>query len=248
MQVSTLQSSHSINSFIPRAIQSPFQRGLSTKLVGLFAMFLYGLALFSNFAEFSYMEYAPNLNRSGTWYCINTQVERFSFLLSIKNALLASYIPIPIIVIIQLKSYGALQTSGSQFYHDRNIIKRLKRIRKTFKIASTSFFILVAPADTFFLFVGYIISFHPQLWNSNVHLLSKLARFINLVVSLNSCVNPFIYAKVQRCFTGSRCFTVSTIINIRRDSRRRTNNTATTTQVNKMTRSKEKELGQLIKK
>ena len=120
--------------------------------------------------------------------------------LSIKSALLMNFIPLAVVVITQIVSYRAIKKSAEQFNFNEARVKTMKRIRKTFIRVAILFFTLVTPASTTLIFLYYTYIFHRDFFELHCELPLKLYPFFNLLLAVNSIVNPFIYAKIQKRF------------------------------------------------
>ena len=175
----------------------------------------YTLAFLSNLAEFyyaSYERYMKNL-----WAC-KWKLDPWTwFILTIKSTMLNTFIPLPIILNIQMLSYRELKKSGNQLNTNVNRIRIIRRVGRSFRLVLLVFFSLMTPASVFFPSIHYLDIFKPHIFSSNILLITKLVRVFNLMVTLHSCVNAFIYGKVHRSirkiyarFQACLCRTVAT--------------------------------------
>ena len=114
---------------------------------------------------------------------------------------MTSFIPIPIIILVQILSYRELTKSSNQFELGLNHIRRLKEVAKTFTKITICFFLLTTPAVVYFVLVQYIGRSHRHLLRLHHRVFSTLPRCFNILVAVNSCINPFLYSKIQRRFS-----------------------------------------------
>ena len=126
--------------------------------------------------------------------------------LAIKTALLMNFLPLTAIVLTQILSYRAIKKSADQFNFDAVRIRKMKKVRKTFIRVVIVFFTLVTPASTCLIIFNYLYKFHVYFLLRHRDLITTLVKYFNLLVAVNSIVNPFIYAKIQRRFRPCRCF------------------------------------------
>ena len=147
----------------------------------------------------SYERYSRN-----NWSCALNLPGIKKLATAVKDALMTSFIPIPIIITVQVLSYRELLKSINGFDIRYNHIRRSKKVAQTFKKITISFFLLTTPAVVYFVFVQYLGRFHHHIILSHRELFSTLPRCFNIFVAINSCVNPFLYSKIQRRFTRKR--------------------------------------------
>ena len=187
-----------------RSIKRPFDRALSTKVIGGIVLTIYIFALALSYEQFAYFTYKRKGSKDG--WCIWNGTLMLFIPLSIKNALLMNILPLTTIIIIQILSYRAIKKSALQFNFDAARVKTLKKVRKTFIKVVIVFFTLVEPSSTYMIAYYYIALYERNTFHTNFELLWGLRRFFNLLLALNSVVNPFIYAKIQRRFSLYRNF------------------------------------------
>ena len=120
------------------------------------------------------------------------------FALQIKNLLMVSFIPFPILMALHIISYRAINHSQQQFNLDERRVQTMKKIRKTFFTVVCVFTLLTAPTVTYYMIVTYILKFKNLIFLKNETLIFQLNRFFTLLLSCSNCVNPFIYAKIHR--------------------------------------------------
>ena len=123
-----------------------------------------------------------------------------SQLFYIKDALSIVFLPLSIITVIQILSYRAIVNSASNFNLDEARIRTINKVRKTFVIVVIVFFVLVTPAHVYIFIMDYLIKYHTQFSLDNKDNIIRLRSIFNLVLTFNSAVNPFIYAKIHRRF------------------------------------------------
>ena len=180
------------------------------KLIALIVMIVYFIALLSTSPTFLYRKYLPNpwqlrFHFGPYWICELNSSKMIILGLLIKDALLIGVIPLPILIMLHIATYRAIMKSSQQFQLDANRMRTLKRVRKTFFVVIITFFSLTFPPCIYFLSVHCMINFKPSMLYYKEHILVPLTRFFNILVSLNSVVNPLIYSKIHRRFSGVRC-------------------------------------------
>ena len=178
-----------------RSVKDPFQRGFSLKVVTIIVVSVYFMALLSSFDEFYLAKYMPYPKEQGHWHCDVTASSFLWLILSIKNGLIIFGLPLPILIMLHIVSFRAIVHSSQQFQLDANRIRTIKRVRKTFCTIILVFFVLIVPAGTYFVVFSCIKYIKPSIVNEHLY---TLARFFNILVSLNSCGNPLIYSKIYR--------------------------------------------------
>ena len=137
---------------------------------------------------------------SDHWKCRWNVTKMSRVVLKIKNAILTSFIPSPILLVLQVLSYHAIKKSMQKFKLDFNRINTLKRLRKTFFTIVLIFIILTFPKEINCVIIQCLRRFFPHRLPA-LKLIHKLRLFFTLLHSLNTCINPFIYAKIHRKFT-----------------------------------------------
>ena len=182
-----------------RSIQNPFQRAFTSKTIVSIVIIIYVLALLMNFAEFYYMKYLPYPDHPDTWWCYWNVSRTLASALSIKKVVFVSIIPFPILITVHIKSYNQTMKSANNFKLNTQKIRTLKNVRKTFFMIITLFFLLTIPSSIFVIIVECIIMIKPNILPDR-HQMYNIARFCVGLVSLNSAVNPFVYAKIHRRF------------------------------------------------
>ena len=190
-----------------RSIRNPFQSSFSTKLIVFIVIVIYASASLLNFAEFFYMKYIPyprpgheHLN-----FCSWLPLSKYSsemLAVIIKNAVLISFAPLPILILLHISSYHAIAKSAQQFQLDNRRIHKMRKIRKTFSAVVVIFFALSVPTEIYSVTIVSIVKFYPNMMRT-IKYRFHIDRFFNTIISLNSCANPLIYAKVHRRL--SRC-------------------------------------------
>ena len=168
------------------------------KTVALIVIGVYFLAMVSNGFEFYRKEYKPYPNQPRYWACsVNLYVKQW-LILSIKNSLLSSFIPLPILITLQVATYRAIVKSARQFQVDSNRMRTMKRVRESFCIVILAFFLLTFPVSIFSITAYSILNVNPHIRSDSLNLLYQLSNFFNKLLTLNSCVNSLIYSKIHR--------------------------------------------------
>ena len=114
-----------------------------------------------------------------------------------KNSLLISFIPLPILLALQILSYQAISKSARQFHLSNNKLRTTKQVRKTFFAIIVVFLGLTAPSEIYAVTIEALFIFKQDMLPPTT-LSEKLVLCYNLLISFNSCVNPFIYTKVHK--------------------------------------------------
>ena len=187
--------------FFSRSIRNPFQRGFSTKVTFMLIIIIYIVALLLNFNNFYYMSYE---NISGHEFCFITGNSDMLFAKQLIDPFMISFIPLPIIVTLHVLSYRAIVQSAERFELDTNRVRTMKKVRRTFCIVIVVFFLLTSPSQAVYFTLTFIWKFYPHL-TPKYTVLRNLDIFLNLLLSFNSCANPFIYAKLHRRFSRCLC-------------------------------------------
>ena len=186
-----------LNISFHRSMRNPFQHGFSTKLVVFITILAYVVACLINYAEFYFVKYKPYPGHTQHHYCYWKGSSILLFTVYLKNSLLISFIPLPILVALHFLSYKAILKSAQQFNMDNNRLKTMKQVRKTFFVVIVIFFCLTVPTEIQTVVVVAFWNFKQDMLPP-VTLLVKLATFFDLLHSFNSCANPFIYAKIHK--------------------------------------------------
>ena len=182
-------------------MRHPFQNGFSTRAVVSIVAVTYALASLFNLPEFFFFRYLPKKGELTHPICYFGASSMF-FVATIKNSLFVSFVPLPIILILQMLSYNAITRSARQFQWNSHRVRTIKSVRQTFSAVVAIFFFLTAPTEIFGVTIVCIWKFAPSMMPP-MRTYDTLARLFNLLLSCNSCANPFIYAKIHRKFT--RC-------------------------------------------
>ena len=182
-----------------RWMKNPFVRGFTTKDVILIVTLTYMIALLLSFGEFYFMHFQPYEGQLEYSYCELDLNGKLIFALQIKNALLISLVPLPTLITLHILSYGVIRKSTQRFNLNRNRIHTMRQVRKTFFAITISFFIVTVPAEIYVVFAYVCWNFYPDIKIS-----SHWDRFFMLLLSLNSSINPFLYAKIHRVIRGEK--------------------------------------------
>ena len=102
-----------------------------------------------------------------------------------------SFLPMIIIVTVQILSYKELQKSARQCRASSNRDRYVKKVFRTFVIIVVTFFVLATPFCILELLVFWT---GPSVVPSN----ANLYRSFILLLSINSCANPLIYGRIHR--------------------------------------------------
>ena len=165
------------------------------RVFGFIVITIYFMALLSRFDNFYYHKYISYPEEQGHWYCaFFTGGKLQALALLTKDILLISILPLPILIFLQIALYRAIVHSSQQFQLDANRIRTMKRVRKTFCTVILAFFVLTVPAGTYFVVINGIIYYTSYVTKYTL----ELSRFFNILLTLNSCVNPLIYSKIHR--------------------------------------------------
>ena len=199
----------SITSF--RSIKWPFHSGISTKVIAAIVFTIYSLALISSFDKFYFSKYVPYEDKEGQKieYCGSNESLAMYVSFTSKTALLMTFVPLTVIVTIQILSYRAITKSADQFNFDAVRIRTMHKVRSTFIKVTIAFFTLVTPASAYLMIFNYLMYICDTsfcLQPQHRELFVKLREFFDWLLSVNSIVNPFIYAKIQRRFRQCRHF------------------------------------------
>ena len=151
------------------------------------------------------MKILPYPRNTNCRYCHWNISDELFFAVNIKNAILLSLIPCSILTTLQILSYRAIKKSSQQFPLEIHRMRTVRQVRKTFFVVVTVFLFLTVPTVIHFTTISFIQLFYPKLFRfaKDLTLLYQLARFFNLLLACNSCVNPLIYAKIQKKLTRS---------------------------------------------
>ena len=177
-------------------------------------MIIYLISFGTSFPMFYYSTY--KWYPGNYWKC-NLNIGRGARLVTaVKDALMTSFIPIPIIILVQILSYRELTKSSNQFELGLNHIRRLKEVAKTFTKITICFFLLTTPAVVYFVLVQYIGRSHRHLLRLHHRVFSTLPRCFNILVAVNSCINPFLYSKIQRRFSRKQANQRNVVMKMRK--------------------------------
>ena len=108
---------------------------------------------------------------------------------------------IPNIIIVIIYSLTARALKANTLKHENNMAvqqrnKQNARIVRMFIIIVVVFFLLTIPYAIFCLYASYTLVHNAS--NSNVEMINKINYILLIPASANCCVNPLIYAKMQR--------------------------------------------------
>ena len=120
-------------------------------------------------------------------------------------AVLDTFLPLLIIIILQCLAYKALKHSVRRFGEDINRIRTIREVSKTFMVVTAVFFLLTTPYTVVELIVSYVVSKTSKNSEYNIDLLVDLLNTCLLIQTMNSCTNPLIYGKVHRWFLKLKC-------------------------------------------
>ena len=198
-----------------RSIKNPFAGSFSILMTGTIVMIIYLISFSTSFPMFYYSTY--KWYSGNHWKCnLNLGRGNARLVTAVKDALMTSFIPIPIIIFVQILSYRELTRSSNQFELGLNHIRRLKEVAKTFTKVTICFFLLTTPAVVYFVFVQYIGRYHRHLLRLHYTVFSTLPRCFNILVAVNSIINPFLYSKIQRRFSRKQANQRDVVIRMRK--------------------------------
>ena len=148
--------------------------------------------------EFYFMKFIPNGEQSSHCFRMLGPKSEQAYLASWNT--ISIFLPLMTIIIIQYHAYNVLKHSSDQLTKDAIRIRSLKKVFRTFLVVIAVFFLLTAPATIFDLYVWHIMVHHRPIFVSKVSFFHKLRCIFYIILSLNSCVNPLIYANLGTKF------------------------------------------------
>ena len=156
---------------------------------------IYTISIFAVLPEYHYASYIPHPKQKDHWICKSTMDMNFERAYMTSLELLVVYIPLVVISVTQYHAYKSLQQSAIQFGMTNRRMRIMKQVFNTFIIVVAVFFLLTTPIS--FLILFYYWYNDREYLKSNEDLINDIFSALNLLVTMNSCVNPVIYGSVN---------------------------------------------------
>ena len=119
---------------------------------------------------------------------------------SIILLIVAIYVPLVLVVTLQVFSYKALlnSTSNNQIASQPARVQRIRRVNRTFLLVIITFFLMTLPIGIITPWVYYGMFFKGEkVVADKDNTFFQVASMSQLLLTANSSVNPIIYSKVH---------------------------------------------------
>ena len=162
-----------------------------------------GLLLVWLFAFGNAMPYMLSIGMQDGKYCrvISGKVMTVKELTSYNWVWMAGnwILPMVILCVLYSRCMKKLRNNKLKYSQNETMKKRAdenKRVVKMLSIVVIAFFMLTIPYTLFYMGMSYMVAYAPQ--HMNLILILTLNYALSLLTSINSCVNPFIYARMHK--------------------------------------------------
>ena len=180
-----------------RAIRFPFKSRLTPCMTSLIALSIYTLALGVPLPELYLTTYHQQPGSNVHWFCESSMSNRSNLVYSTVQSTIVTFIPLTIIITIQILAFRTLRSSSQHFQQDRHRLLQLREVSHTFLLIVAVFFLSTAPVSVYTISAWYIAVYHEEFLQKNGSLMYDISKPLNLLLVLQNCANPLIYGRVN---------------------------------------------------
>ena len=177
-----------------RAVKHPLQQSLSTLWRVTSVAMVYLLSIATSTPLIYYTSYSRGTNGNTCTLWLPNMLHY-----AIALGVVASFLPLTIIIFIQILSWTTLQQSMRKLKILKNQRRsdRLKKASRTYLSIVVVFFILTLPKGIYYIcFMYWYENNIPIIYRNKI--VWQLLDITQLLLVFHSCVNPLIYAKLYR--------------------------------------------------
>ena len=165
-----------------------------TKVNIAIVVMFYILAIILMFPNFQHMKYS---DQKSTCEPSNLKAIMLS---SLTMTIIAIFLPMLCIMVIQVLSYRALQnsTTNTSIASNQTRIQHVRRANCTFVVVVTVFFAMTAPVGVFSVWVQYSAVKNSDFLSDKNLAISKFSGISQVILLANSSANPLVYGHIHR--------------------------------------------------
>ena len=182
------------DNFSSRCIKSPIKFKLSSRTHGFVILVIYAASLLVSYPHSYYFQYSYD-NEAPR--CLWKLDDHSTLLYYTIFALLTSIVPLVVLTIHQTLSYRALKQASVSIMGNIRRISKMRKIFTMLVIVAALFLLLTTPMNLFLVFAWYLIVYDINFYLENENLILDINAALNLLLTVSSCMNPFIYARIH---------------------------------------------------